>query len=80
MKGICKDNGPSINLEQGKEYFLFPHGSTHFYVSKFDNPGAFFGIYEQRFFEIIEDDGLLHNPVISVENTIENIEQLSFFN
>lgn len=51
LKGICLTN-EFTPLEKGVEYFLFPLGSAHYYVSKFDSPGSHYGAFEARHFLI----------------------------
>lgn len=51
MKGLCVDPGGTTTLKEGIEYFIFPNGSNHFYVSKFDNPKAHFGCYQKELFQ-----------------------------
>ncbi|TSB47142.1 hypothetical protein [Alkalicoccobacillus porphyridii] len=57
MKAVCIETGDTALLQEQKEYFIFPNGESHVYVSKFDNQGAHFGCYEKDFFqEIVEED------------------------
>ncbi|WYU49990.1 hypothetical protein MHH67_11365 [Bacillus sp. FSL K6-0047] len=51
-KAICVDAGSSTVLEKGKEYFVFPNGSNHFYVAKSNNPKAHFGCFQQELFQL----------------------------
>lgn len=47
IKGIC-DTDKYTPLEKGQEYYLFPCGEYHYYVSKFNSPTAHYGVYEKR--------------------------------
>ncbi|MEX3625790.1 hypothetical protein [Viridibacillus arvi] len=54
MVGVCIDSALSVNLKKGEQYYLFTYGREHFYASRFKNKGAHFGVYEKKFFEIIQ--------------------------
>lgn len=54
MKGICIDAGNATTLEVGKEYYLFEHGPSNYYVSRFNNKNSHFGSYQRSFFKTIE--------------------------
>jgi hypothetical protein len=56
LQGICIDIGETTVLEKGKTYFLFPNGSTHYYVSKFQNKNSHFGCFRKSFFQIVQKD------------------------
>lgn len=56
LQGICIDIGETTVLEKGKTYFLFPNGSTHYYVSKFQNKNSHFGCFRKSFFQIVQED------------------------
>lgn len=62
MKGLCVDPGGTTTLTQGKEYFLFQNGPTHFYVCKFDNPKAHFGCYQKDLFQVIAEEAPQRPP------------------
>ena len=51
MKVQCIDVGGTTTLTEGNVYFLYPNGSEHAYISKFDNPSAHFGCYRQSLFK-----------------------------
>ena len=53
MKGKCLTSHITP-LERGREYFLFPLGDSHYYVSKFDNQNAHCGVYQKEHFEVTE--------------------------
>lgn len=48
------DPGLSVNLKKGERYYLFTHGRDHFYASRFKRKGAHFGVYEKKFFKVIQ--------------------------
>ncbi|ADC52155.1 MULTISPECIES: hypothetical protein [Alkalihalophilus] len=54
MKAICTDSEGSLQLIEGKEYFIFPHGDDHVYVSKFDNKSSHFGAYRKELFKVTD--------------------------
>lgn len=55
MKGRCISAGDTTTLKPEQEYFLFPAGSNHYYVSRFDNPNAHFGCYQAKYFELVKE-------------------------
>ncbi|MEC3796969.1 hypothetical protein ABEY46_19410 [Bacillus velezensis] len=55
LKGECL-SADITPLEKGKEYFLFPLGESHFYVSKFNNVNAHCGAYQKKLFRITDAD------------------------
>lgn len=55
MKGICNSVGSSLGLEEGKVYYLFPHGNNNYYVSKFDRVTAHTGSFRRELFDLIEE-------------------------
>jgi hypothetical protein len=54
LQGTCIKVGQSAVLEKGKEYFLFPNGPDHYYVSRFPNENAHTGC-----FQVIEEEDLV---------------------
>lgn len=60
MKGKCLSSDITP-LDKGREYFLFPLGDSHYYVSKFDSVNAHCGAYEKKHFKVI-DAGLGDEP------------------
>ncbi|USK61310.1 hypothetical protein [Peribacillus asahii] len=56
MQGVCINPGPTVTLQEGETYFLFEHGLNNYLVSRFNNPGAHFGSYEKKFFEVIQEE------------------------
>lgn len=52
IKGIC-DTDKYSPLEKGQEYYLFPCGEYHYYVSKFNSPTAHYGVYEKKNFTVL---------------------------
>ncbi|MCM2674066.1 hypothetical protein [Alkalicoccobacillus plakortidis] len=63
MKVQCIDVGETTTLTEGNVYFLYPNGSEHAYISKFDNPSAHFGCYRKSLFEKVFEDA----PVLPLE-------------
>jgi hypothetical protein len=63
LQGICIDPGQTVVLEKGKSYFLFPNGTKHYYVSKFPNQNAHKGCFQAIYFQIIEKEEWLQEPV-----------------
>jgi hypothetical protein len=49
-KYIGPDN--LLSLKREETYYLFPHGHSHFYVSRFPNQGAHTGCFERTLFSI----------------------------
>lgn len=68
MKGKCIDAADSTMLKIGHEYFLFPAGSNHYYVSQFNNKNAHFGCYKASKFALIEKDVWSPEPPIQSFN------------
>ncbi|MCM3705334.1 hypothetical protein M3205_06275 [Cytobacillus firmus] len=56
LQGICLDDSQSAVLAKGKSYYLFPNGSSYYYVSKFPNKNAHTGCYEANMFAICEEE------------------------
>jgi hypothetical protein len=52
LQGTCIDAESTDVLINGKQYFLFPNGSTHFYVSNFPREGAHKGCFKASLFLI----------------------------
>lgn len=82
LKGDCINPGAVDVLTEGTSYFLFPAGSTYFYVSKFPNKNSHRGCFERKLFTNIREV----NPIPDVKATImeaapkeEEYEQLSLF-
>lgn len=64
MQGVCVDAGSSSNLTVGNSYYLFEHSTSHYYVSRFNTPRSFFGIYRKKLFSEAEEmQQPLHNSV-----------------
>lgn len=80
MKGTCIDNkGVEDAIEIGKEYSLFPHGAGHYYVSNFDL-NAHFGVFEKKFFQLIDENTPIQQNSSLTKNTKRNHEeQLTLF-
>lgn len=58
MKGRCISVGDTSTLQIGQEYFLFPAGPNHYYVSRFNNVDAHFGCYQARYFDLMKETAL----------------------
>lgn len=56
MQGKCIQAPEKSNLVEGEIYYLFPHGSSAFEVSRFPHAGSHFGTYQKSRFEIIAED------------------------
>lgn len=56
IRGVYKGSANSIVLQPGQKYYLFPHGNTHYYVSRFPNEGAHTGCFSKELFDVIEDE------------------------
>jgi hypothetical protein len=56
LQGVCIDQGQSAVLLKGTSYYLFPNGSSHFYVSKFPNRNTHKGCFQAKYFQIIEKE------------------------
>lgn len=63
LQGVCIDTGGAAVLVQDKKYFLFPNGTTHFYVSKFPNPGAHFGCFQDKLFQVVVEEEWPEEPM-----------------
>lgn len=55
MRAVCIDAGDSAVLQVGETYHVFFNGSSHLYVSKFDNEKAHFGCFQVTQFGILAD-------------------------
>ncbi|MFC4403299.1 hypothetical protein [Gracilibacillus xinjiangensis] len=55
MRAICKDATNSTVLQEGMQYFVFPHGPDAFYVSKFNSEESHTGAYQRDRFEVVEE-------------------------
>jgi hypothetical protein len=62
LQGICIDPGQTVVLEKGKNYFLFPNGTQHYYVSKFPNKHAYKGCFQTKYFQIIQKEEWSNEP------------------
>ena len=62
MLAVCINAADTTTLVKGKQYYVFPNGSNHAYVSKFDNPSAHFGCYRQSLFEEVSEDAPVRPP------------------
>ncbi|UXJ71302.1 hypothetical protein [Lysinibacillus fusiformis] len=56
MKGICKEAPVNSNLVIDEEYYLTPHGSQAYLVSRFPSPLSHFGAYQKKYFKVIENE------------------------
>ncbi|WP_431810829.1 hypothetical protein [Lysinibacillus capsici] len=56
MQGKCIQAPEKSNLVEGEIYYLFPHGSSAFEVSRFPHTGSHFGTYQKSRFEIVAED------------------------
>lgn len=56
LKGLCINKGNTTVLTVGKQYFLFPNGEHHYYVSMFPNQRAHKGCFESSLFQLISDN------------------------
>lgn len=56
MRAVCIDTGHSTVLREGKEYFVFPTGSSHYYVSNFGSVNSHTGAFLRSMFEIVDDN------------------------
>jgi hypothetical protein len=59
LQGTCIEGGQSAVLEKGKEYFLFPNGPDHYYVSRFPNENAHTGCFQAKYFQLIDEEDLV---------------------
>lgn len=59
MRGICIQAPEKSNLINGKEYYLFPHGSHAVEASLFPHPGSHFGTYQKSRFQIIDEQKII---------------------
>lgn len=59
MKGVCTSVGGSLVLEDGKAYYLFPHGRSNYYVSNFNRETSHMGSFRKELFEIIEKEEII---------------------
>lgn len=66
LQGICVDPGQSVVLEKGKNYFLFPHGPKHFYVSKFPSKESHRGCFSSEYFQLVEKEEWPQEPDVKV--------------
>lgn len=62
LQGICVDPGQSTNLTKDQSYFLFPAGTTHFYVSHFRNKGSHRGCFAKTQFTLKEKETWPEEP------------------
>ncbi|PAD67311.1 hypothetical protein CHH83_19690 [Bacillus sp. 7586-K] len=56
LQGICIDTENTVVLTEGEQYYLFPNGTEHYYVSKFPNEGAHTGCFQAKYFKVIEKE------------------------
>ncbi|MBO0962515.1 hypothetical protein J1P26_22735 [Neobacillus sp. MM2021_6] len=64
LQGICIDTGYTAVLQKGTSYYLFPNGDNHYYVSKFPNEGAHMGCFQERYFQVLEEEQWPDEPEI----------------
>ena len=64
---ICKciDVGSTLTLQLNQEYYCFPNGPNHFYVSRFPKQGAQFGCFTREHFR--ETQKVEEPPLIDLE-------------
>ncbi|ACA42364.1 hypothetical protein [Lysinibacillus sphaericus] len=82
MKGVCKEAPVNSNLVIDEEYYLTPHGSQGYLVSRFPSPLSHFGAYQKKYFKVIENE--VENTLESKEDDknqdyVQHLEQLDLF-
>ncbi|MCU4667616.1 hypothetical protein [Bacillus paralicheniformis] len=55
LKGTCLTSEFST-LVEGENYFLFPLGETHYYVSIFDSINSHRGAYQKEHFRVLSEE------------------------
>jgi hypothetical protein len=63
LQGVCVDPN-SINVEEGRQYFLFPNGEDHVYASRFQDEKAHFGCFSRKVFRIVQEEEWPPEPTI----------------
>lgn len=79
LKGKCINNKNSSVLSLEKQYFLFPYGNTHYYVSNFPNLRSNMGCFQKERFTVFEDDIEENNQIDFLQPEEASNEQLSLF-
>ncbi|WP_313429626.1 hypothetical protein [Siminovitchia terrae] len=69
MKAVCMDTGNSTVLREGKEYFVFPTGSSYYYVSNFGSVNSHMGAFQRSMFQVIDGN---EKSINSTKNTKES--------
>lgn len=54
MKARCIDTGSSVALTKGKDYYVYDNGTSHYYVSRFNDERSHFGCFRKSLFEVVE--------------------------
>lgn len=70
MQGICVEASNTTNLVVGETYYLFPHGGSAYYVSRFLIEGSHFGAYQKRYFEIVRETVHENNEIAQESNKL----------
>ncbi|WP_339148376.1 hypothetical protein [Sutcliffiella sp. BMC8] len=60
LQGICVKADSAEVLSKGENYYLFPNGPEHYYVSKYPNQGAHKGCYHAERFKLKHNEIELH--------------------
>lgn len=55
MQGRCIQETNSSNLKKDEKYYIFPHGQSAYFVSRFPTEGSHFGAYQKHYFKVLED-------------------------
>lgn len=55
MIGRCVEATNTTNLVVGETYYLFPHGGSAYYVSRFPRKGSHIGAYQKHYFELVDE-------------------------
>lgn len=74
MKAICIEVDSSVVLKMEQEYYVFPAGPEHYYVSRFDNVNANFGCYLVNKFKLVNEKKCLEESVLDIPNLKEKVE------
>lgn len=75
LKGRCINAADTTTLQNEQEYFLFPAGQNHYYVSMFNNTNAHFGCYQAERFQVVEEEEWPQEPPVE----FPQLKQCSFY-
>ncbi|MFA1820571.1 hypothetical protein ACDX78_10370 [Virgibacillus oceani] len=82
MEAICIDATNSDVLKEGDQYFVFPHGISSFYISKFDNVKSHTGAFQRGRFELIKKQEIIDETEaeqIVQEEKFDDYTQMEIF-